>query len=254
MPLKKTLFILVLIPSIILSQKIYISSAYTENGQPVGLVKNNLVEKNKTYSIILNSGENKFTEHIVFLIIEKQGNENRLNRFAKLLRTEDNKNWVAYNYSFTEPGVYDVYFTDYTRHNIAETTVSVDSKTKPSQEILSKVESRGAIDVVFCEKIIGGNPINHRTSLSMIKDNGFIYIYIADVNPLGTDKILLNMWRNNGNGSTYDEYIDTKKYKIDPTWTDTYFKYRFLKPGDYKINFFNAKEILLKTAYITVTK
>jgi len=187
---------------------------------------------------------------LFFYIIEKHGNKNSLNQFVKLLRTEKGKTWMAFNYSFTDEGVYDVYFTDFTRKRIASVLVTVKSQTKRTFEKSSVGEANPSLKIIFCDKMIGGNPIDHINSVSLSENNGLVYVYISDGKHLDTDMLLINICKKTKN--EYDKFVDSKKFKVNPSWHDTYFKYKFDSIGDYKINFFDENELLLKTAYITV--
>jgi len=235
-------------------KQIFISKAYTEHGEPIGLMQNNRVETGKTYSLILSNGRKDFIEHLVFLYVEKHDGRNSMNQFVKLLRTEKGKTWIAFNYSFSDEGIYDVYFTDFTRKKIASVQLTVKSQTKRTIEKSAIGEANPSLNVIFCEQIIGGNPINYRTSISLTKDGGEIYVYISDTKPLGLNKLMINIWKKKENNEEFDEFVDSKKYNVNMDWHDTFFKYQFESTGEYKINVFNENEILLKTAYIAVEK
>ena len=250
----RVIIISIAFTTIAYSQQIFISKDYTENGQPVGTAYNKTVEKGKTYSMILNNGSKKFTQHVVFLFIGKQGSTNNFDIFSKLLLTDTTKNWVAFNYTFENDGTYDVFFTDFERNKIAQTIVSVGSKPKGIVERFSAGETRPSLQILFYEKYLGGQPLNRRTFVSIEKDKGAISICLNDVKPFGFNTLLINIWRRKSNGAAYDDFVDTKKYQIDSSWSDTHFKYIFKEPGSYKINVFDEKEILLKSAYISVTK
>ena len=231
-------------------KQILIAKTYTEFGEPVDLIRNNQVDAGQTCGIILNNNRRDFSELIVFLNIEKQGNTRASGRFVKLLRTEKGKPWVALYYTFMEPGVYDVYFTDFARKKIAETTLIVKPQINNTNIKASVGQARPSLKIIFCEKMIGGNPIDHITTASLSKNNGLVYVYVSDGKRLDTEKLLVNIWMKTK--TEYDKFVDSKKFKVNDSWRDTYFKYRFETPGDYKINFFDEKELLLKTAYITV--
>jgi len=92
--------------------------------------------------------------------------------------------------------------------------------------------------------------ITKRASLS--ENNGEIYIKITNFSPLKTEVILVDIWKKEHRSFEYDEYVESKKYRIDPEWKDTFFKYRFPEPGEYKIVIYNQAEVLIKTGYINV--
>lgn len=244
-------FLILFSTKILFAQQILISTNYTENGSPIGLIKSKNVELNKTISIILNNGRDKLSDRLLFLYIEKEGSEPG-SQFTKLLRPDKNKNWFAYNYTFTAVGSYEIYFTDFTKQKIASTKVSVFEREQTVQRKTSLGELKPKLEIIFTTKIENDLPANIKKSVSINKEGGQIYVFIADDKPLGTNKIMMNVWKKKTGSDVHDQYVDSKKYEIDSSWYDTHFRYRFTSPGDYKINIFDEKEILLKSAYIIV--
>jgi len=235
-------------------KQIFIAKNYTEFGEPIGTVNDKKLELEQTYSIILNSNKNKFKEHLVFLYIEKTGGGDSYDTFYKLIRTDKEKNFVAFNYSFTSEGTYEIYFTDFTKNKIASTTVTVGKKEEKKPEKSAVGQSHPSLGITFCKQVIGDVPVSEVKSVSINKDGGEIYIFVFDEKPLNIEKLVVSFWRKKNKLDEDGQFIDSKKYMVNGNWHDTFFKYRFQNAGDYKINFYDGNEILLKTAYITVEK
>ena len=253
--------LLFLIPILTLPQQvglkgkqIFIAKSYTEFGEPVGIINIKKLETEQTYSIILNSDKNKFREHLVFLYIEKSGDDDSYSTFYKLIRTDKEKNFIAFNYSFTSEGTYEIYFTDFTKNKIASTTVTVVKKEEKELEKAVVGQARPSLGITFCKQVIGDVPVSEVKSVSINKDGGEIYIYVFDEKPLNIEKLVVSFWRKKNKLDQDGQFTDSKKYMVNGNWHDTFFKYRFQSAGDYKINFYDGNEILLKTAYITVDK
>jgi len=235
-------------------KQIFIAKNYTEFGEPVGIVNIKKLEIDQTYSIILNSDKNKFREHLIFLYIEKTDGGDLYDTFYKLIRTDKEKNFVAFNYSFTSEGTYEIYFTDFTKNKIASTTVTVGKKEDKKPEKAAVGQSRPSLGITFCKQVLGDVPVHEVKSVSMDKDGGEIYIFIFDERPLNIEKLVVNFWRKKNKLDEDGQFIGSEKYSINGNWHDTFFKYRLKSAGDYKINFYDGNEILLKTAYITIEK
>jgi hypothetical protein len=235
-------------------KQIFIAKNYTEFGEPIGTVNDKKLELEQTYSIILNSNKNKFKEHLVFLYIEKTGGGDSYDTFYKLIRTDKEKNFVAFNYFFTSEGTYEIYFTDFTKNKIASTTVTVGKKEERKPERAAVGQLRPSLGITFCKQVIGDVPVSEVKSVSINKDGGEVYIFVFDEKPLDIEKLVVSFWRKKNKLDQDGQFIDSKKYIVNGNWHDTFFKYRFQNTGDYKINFYNGNEILLKTAYITVEK
>lgn len=251
--LSKTLFSLLILLTVELhSQQIFISRGNTEYGEPIDPFYNQQIPADLTITILLDNNGKNFEQNILFLTIEKSGDQSRAGRINEMIRPPKKNDWLIYNYRFQEEGDYEIRFTDFNRKVIASLRVTVvREKGKKIQEIKIP-ELLPGLEIVFCEKIFNGKPVNQQSEISLKFQNGETYIYMVNQKPLKTDLLLVNIWRKKSKGTDYEEFIDSKKYKINSSWYDAFFRYRFEKPGNYKINFFNEKEILLKTAYITV--
>jgi hypothetical protein len=86
------------------------------------------------------------------------------------------------------------------------------------------------------------------------QDAGQIYIFLNSNDSLKTSILQMNVWRKTEDSMNFDEFIETKKYKVEPTWFDTFFRYIFKETGEYQVSIYNENEQLIKSNYITVTE
>jgi hypothetical protein len=251
--LKKIFFVTVfLYAAVIPAQRITICKAYTNHGEPIDLIYSSNLSLNQSVCILF-SGENKkiFGKTLYLFIDRITGNE-RENQLNKILKPEK-ENWVAQFYKFTKEGKFEIYFADENKNRISASTVFIGSETETKKTEPLIPQKYNSVEVSLCEGIQFGKPFKIKSSVSISKDDGTIYVCLNSDQPLGTEKILLNIWRKAKYGSDYDEFTDSKKYQLDRAWNDTYFKYSFMRPGDYRIYLYDEKELLIKTAYISVT-
>ncbi len=251
--LSKTFFsILTLLTIELYSQQIFLCRGHTEYGEPIDPLYHKQIPVNQPLTILLDNNGKIFEQNILFLTIEKSGNQSGAGRINEMIRTPKKNDWMVFNHRFREDGDHEIKFTDFNRRVIAALRITViPDKRKKSAETKTPELSPG-LGIIFCEKIFNGKPVNQKNKISLNFQNGETYIYLNNAKPFNTDLLLVNIWRNESAGADYGEFVDSKKYSINSSWHDTFFRYRFEQPGYYKINFFNEKEILLKTAYITV--
>lgn len=240
------------ISSIIYSQQIFFCRGYTERGEPVDQYINNKVLVNQTFTILFRFKEKDPEQNIVFLSIDKTGSRFNQNQLSKLLRPVKGKNWLIYNHKFSEDGEYIISFSDFNRKNLATSTITITRPEEKKEIQKPPADPFPNLKVMFCDNIVNGKPKNLRNRISKQISDGETYIYLVNSMPLRSERLMIKVWRKKSPNSDYEEYVDTKKYQINSFWYDTYFKYKFNKTGEYKINFFNEKEILIKTAYISV--
>lgn len=233
------------------AQQIYISKGYTSSGEPIDLIYNQKTELDQSLCIILNNGKENFTHNFIFFYIDHVSKSQRKNILSKMIRPDKESRWMLEKFKFVNEGDYEIYFTNFNRDKIAEAKLSVIKKKinkvveKPDPEYLPNMR------ILFARRIKSGSPINLVDKVSLSRDGGEIYFYIINDKPLNTSKLEIKINRKEKTAD-YDKYIDSKKFQIDPNWTDTYFKYIFKNKGEYKISIFNEKELLIKTAYISV--
>lgn len=244
--------ILFFISSPVFSQQIFFCRGYTESGEPIDPFISNKIPVNHSFTILLKSGKETFENNIIFITIDKMGTRFEQTNLSKILRPDKNKNWYAFNHKITEEGNYTVTFSDFNRKKIASSNLVIEKPVNTKTAVQPTNYLMPNLKIIFCERITNGNPNGILEKISMLKNNGEVYIYIINNMPLKSSKLLVNIWKKKASNSDYDEFVDTKKYQINYEWYDTFFKYRFEKKGEYKINFFNEKELLLKTAYISV--
>ncbi|MDQ7818779.1 MAG: hypothetical protein RDU14_17260 [Melioribacteraceae bacterium] len=250
--IKTTFIIIFFVSTILYSQQIFFCRGYTERGEPIDQFINNKVIINQTFIILFTFSEKNSEQNIIFLSIDKPGNRFKQNHLSKLLRPARGKQWLVYNHKFTDDGVYTVSFSDFNRRTLATSTITVVNPEEKREAPKPTVDPFPNMKIIFCDNIVNGKPKNLRDKISMQISDGETYIYIINSMPLRSERLMIKVWRKKAPNSDYEEYVDTKKYQVNSFWYDTYFKYRFVRTGQYKINFYNEKEILIKTAYISV--
>ncbi|MEW6506334.1 MAG: hypothetical protein AB1432_01175 [Bacteroidota bacterium] len=246
------LTIFLFVSSLTFSQQIYFCKGYTESGEPIDPFIGNKIEVNQSFTVLLKLREKDFDNNLIFISIKKSESRFDQNNVSKMLRVVKGKNWITFNHKITEEGNYTVSFRDFNKKEIASSVLAVEKPKSKKVESFQTGYFMPNLKIIFCKRIVNGSPAGILEKISLFKSNGEVYIYLINNMPLRSSKLLVNIWKKTTHYSGYEEFIDTKKYEINSEWYDTFFKYRFEKAGEYKINFFNQKELLLKSAYITV--
>ncbi len=251
--LAKSAIILLLFFVNIKSQNIYFCTGHTSSGVPINPTNTLKIEPSGSYIFILLKNYQKLKPQLFYMFIDKRNNNSYEPFDSKVIRLFKNKYWLAYNYKFVEPGKYKVYFLDSQQKKIAQDTLRVKLKEKYlNGRIIATSDYYSNCEFLFCEIVLGGKPVHIRQTAYLKKNKGLMFGYLDNGTPLNTSKIIVDIWLKNKETGDYDELYETKKFKIVPEWSFTYFRYFFKKPGEYKFSVYNEENVLIKSAFITV--
>jgi len=248
--LQTLLFLLFL--SEIFSQEIIFCKAVNENGDPIGIISNRKVETNNKIFILIKNN-NKLEQQGMNLLIEKINNNIKQSIFSSTIKFSNLKNWAAYDYSFNQEGTYSVSLINDKGENLSTAFILVED-FKNNFIGINDYEVFPNSRIIFCEKVISNKPFNIKDKISLRFQNGEVFIYFINNRPLNTNIIQVRIWKKKNVNGPYEDFVDFKKFKIEPEWYDTYFKYQFQTEGYYRLDIFNDKDLLLKRAYIIVEK
>lgn len=234
------------------AQRIILCNAYTNSGEPIDYIYSSTFILNQSVCVLFLGENKKIAGENVNLFIDKISGDKRQNQLSKSFKSAK-ENWIAYNYKFIVEGKFEIYFTDGKNNRFSTKTVNVTSQ-KGTIKVEPKIQGNYPFaEITICDGMQFGKPVGIKKALSLLTEEGTVYIYINNIQPLNTDKILINIWKRAKYDLDYAEFVESKKYKMNPTWSNTFFRYKFGKSGEYKIELYDEKELLIKTAYISVT-
>lgn len=252
--LRKYFFILIVCFSLrgIHAQHISFCKAYTESGEPIDLIYSREVPLAQSICILFDPGRKNISDNPVFLFIDRVSGNGKQNQFNKVFPAQPGRKWIAQSFKFIKDGKFDIYFTDSERNRLAGSTITVLSSSGIPEQPVQSINKYKDTDIIICERIFDGQPVNIKKNISIKLDNGMAYFFIKNNFPLNASRILARIFKKSKYAFDYDEFVAYKKYQIDPEWMDAFFKFKFEKTGEYKINVYDEKDLLIKTAYITV--
>lgn len=235
------------------AQDIYVCKSYTQQGEPVDASNSWEIKSGGDYLYILFDNEEKIEDKLIYLFLDKKYDDEYKPFDSKVLRNENKKSWLVYNYKFQKPGEYNIYFMDSAQNTLATTKVNMRYK---QAETASRVNESSMYydktEMIFCKRVFGEEPLKEMSSTYLSGDSVKVYVYLDTQRPIRTEKLLVDVWRKKNRSFQYDEFIETKKFKVTPEWAYTFFKYKFTKKGEYKISVYNDQEVLIKSGYFTV--
>jgi hypothetical protein len=253
--LKKTIFILSLVAMIsIQAQEIYFCKSHTETGDPVDARNVWAIKPWGTLIYILfdNEGET-FETQLNYMFLDRYVDNEYKPFDSKAINIKDNATWFAYNYKFKEPGKYRVYLVDQNQQEVLSSTVTIQIES----DYLNNRQSTNSLyydgtKIKFCERVIAGQPINTFRKMSLKKSDSTATVFIDHQSEIKTPTFVVDVWEKTSRSVEYDKFIESKKYALNPSWDYAFFKYKFAEPGFYKLNIYNANQVLITTGYIEI--
>ena len=249
------LFSIILITNI-KAQQVYFCKTHTTDGKPIDAqIEWTMKPWGETIEVLLDNEGKRINGNYVYLFIDKEI-EGRYEPFdSKAIKLDYGATWVSYAFKFIELGKYKAYFIDSDQDTLGTERLTLkleESFSTTSKKLNNLYYDR--ISLTFCDRVIAGRIINERTHVSISKDGGRVQVYLKSKTPLNTDKLLVDIWKQKENSFDYEQFIESKKFEMNPEWPDVFFRYKFNSEGNYKIAIYNSDEVLIKSGFITVTQ
>lgn len=252
--MRKIFLIFIFLANLIPAQQVYFVDSYTEDGEPIG-AKNEWEIKpwGSFIYVLLDVEEEKLKGNVVYLFVDKLEDGEYQPFDSKAINIKYSPKWVVYNYKFTQIGEYDVYFVTEAQKRFAGEKVTIKyEETFTNRRVTTSRTYYDNCRITFCRKVlVGGEPLGVVNSISLSKTST-IHVLINNYQALNTSKLLVDVWRKKNRMFEYDEFVESKKFRINPDWPDAFFKYIFSRPGEYKFSIYNENEVAIQTGYFTV--
>ncbi|MBK7104572.1 MAG: hypothetical protein IPH62_04750 [Ignavibacteriae bacterium] len=240
------IFLIFFLSASIFAQNIYVCESYTDQGNPIGIINILGIGTIKKSVNILIDNEKKLDSDILYLFIDKL-NDGKFSPYdSKILKVEKEKFWASIKYEFKETGVYEISFLNSSEKKLANSKFEVKYENEAG--------GSGRALFIFCDMIVNDRPVNPISQLSLSEKNGETYVFINNYVAFSTDKIIVKIWKRTENKSEYKELISTKKFKVRPKWSKTFFKLTFDEIGDYKIDVNDSNNKLIVSNILDVTE
>jgi len=247
-------FVILFITNVSYGQTIFVAESVTESGEVVGAKNEWDIDPWGKSLFIVYDNVTPITDNIIYLFVDKfiEGSFQPFD--SKVIEIDKPTSRIKYDYKFTDVGKFRVYVVNANEETLSSLMLTLNTKTGSASNASRSDNYYDGIGLIFCETIlVGSTPLGVIKKASISKNKGWIYIKLSHYAQLNSNTIQVDFWTKESNSFDYDKYVESKKYKIDPTWADTFFKYQFANPGRYKIVIYNDFEAIIKTGYITVT-
>jgi hypothetical protein len=230
-----------------------------EDGTPVGPTNQLKIKPWGTVIyILLDNNKKPFNEPILNIFVDKKNGDKYSPFESKTIEVKTKSTWAVTNFEFKEAGTYQVYFLNAAQKKIAVNMLKVSfsegvisgSNPNPNTNVSY---SEGSTEMLFCQMVIDDKPINPFDHLSISRTGGRAIIFLNNSSPFNTDALTMQVWKKTSLDSDYGQLVTKKRYQLLPEWNETFIKYKFQQPGEYKFDIYNKDDNLISSNRIVVT-
>lgn len=250
----RTLVFILFTGRLLFAQQIYFCKSVSTDGKPVEQKTSWEIKSGSLISILFDNAK-PLSSPTVYMFIDRMAAGNYEAYDSKAISTNKTDRSLIYTYSFTESGNYSVYFINNSGERLAQGSLTVRITAKPAVEKAPKVTEAEKIilnsEIVFCEKVVDNKPVNVKEKVSL-KTGGAVTVFIKGDEPFNTNSLIIHIYRKKNISS--EDLVQTKKFKTQPSWRNTFFRYKFDSPGEYKFSVYDEFENIIKSASVLVTQ
>jgi len=250
----RTLVFILFAGKIIFAQQVYFCKSVTPDGKPVEH-KTNWEVKSATPVVVLLDYKKQINSSMVYLFVDRKSGNDYEAYDSKAVSADKNASTIIQPYNFKESGNYLLYFINNSGERLAQGNLIVKVTEKPVVENIKQEEMPEAVilkaEIIFCEKIVSNKPVNIKESVSL-KNGGNITVFIKSDNVFNANSLTVNIYRKKN--ISVEEMLETKKFKVQPSWRNIFFKYKFEIPGVYKFSVYDEFNNIMKSESIIVNQ
>jgi hypothetical protein len=241
-----------------IAQSVVMCEDYNKSdGTPTGIYKTWDIKKDGGYVYIVYSQPHNLRSGSWYLYIDKDWDDNgKYSAFETISLDEDvSQNWVMYDYNFKEKGKYKI---DIMKDGVTQATTYGEINFAKDEDV-KKSDEDDDIDtyyyedseIKFCESVSStGDPSGVATEFKADRTGSReVTIYISNGKAFKTTKMFVDVYNSKTSEKIDDYSIDTQ---VDWDWVK--FKQTFDKPGEYYIDLYNADDVFINTATVTITR
>ncbi len=267
MRIKHTLMAILLVVAVAFrtqAQSLVMCESYDANGKPSGIYTSWDIKAEGGFVYLLYSQPATFnTSSLWYLYIDYDWyNNGNLSAYETIsLTPERGKNWLVYDYKFTEVGKYRAFIMkDGVEQASVSFTINWEEGVTPPPTTNTPT-TPGGIDtyyyedsfIQFCSSVnADGTCNNPATSYTIPYGATSVETTVLLDNNLKnfeTNLIYVDVYKD-GASDPYDSF----SVNVENTWNFCWFKLTFAAPGTYYIDTYNANDIFINTGSVTVTR
>ena len=238
------------------AQSVVLCEDYDKStGEPTGIYKTWDIKSDGGYVYIAYKQPRKLASGTWYLYIDKDWDDNgKYSAYETIeLDEETSKNWLVYDFKFTEKGKYkiDIMYNSVSQATTYGTIQFEDGASTTSSDDEVDTYYYEDSEIIFCESVsTDGDPVSEATSFKADRTGAReITIYLSNDKAFKTTKMYVDIYDSKTNEKIEDFSID-----VEEDWDWVKFKQSFTKPGEYYVDIYNEDDVFINTATVTISR
>jgi len=229
---------------------------YDDNGIATGLYDSWNIDKTGGYVYIVYKQDKPIKAIDMQLHIDKkEESSGRYKAYKTIdLVPEKGKNWVMYDFEFTDKGKYNFQVINNGEEQATATTEiffnadKTDNSADPDSEVDTYYYEES--EILFGESVdANGNLEGESDEFKLGNESKInVIVYITNDNAFKTDKFYITIYDDE------DQIVDEFDITVEPDWDWAKFTQSFKEPGDYMLDIYNANDVFVNTGYLTIKR
>ncbi len=251
------------------AQNVYACEDFSSTGEPIGEgAVWTIASTGGNIYLLYNHGNSRgAVPSQVAFYIDKEVKGSYVEYVTEIMET-GGKKFVVLDQKFLEEGNYKIGVYTMEEKLLAETIITVNLKTStPKNTPTTPTKNTSTTNlnnytsgtgyysnskVIFCEDVVSNEPVNADATFNISRDGGYLQVQVNNGKAMKSTELVVKVYRKSSTSGDYDEFIETLTFPIEPEWDRPYFRYDFLKNGEYAFDIFTDKDVLIAMGYITI--
>ena len=248
--------------------KVVLCGSYDETGIPSDINSSWDLDPSGGFVYILYSQEKLIDRNLTLSVKKKNSSGSYITFDSKNISydpAKTKKNWVVYDYKFTDEGDFKVSFSASNSNTELASTLcnfkfSISDANEKNKQKINDIKNGENVDTYYFKdsKITLGDSVNtnavvygEATQFNLINGKRDVVVKLQQDNALNITDAKVEVY----GGTDYKEKFSTDKFSIpSKTWNWIKVPVSFNKPGKYVVDIYNEDNVFINSAYLEIKR
>ncbi len=237
------------------AQEIHFCLGYTVRGEPLRVSNSWNINEDGGYLYILYKQPGEVEKNRYDLVVSEEMNGAFIEVSRHRIVPELGKHWAAVYHKFFKGGDFKVTVHDRTNIVATEYLTIIDRKTRILGKKKFKQDPRfiyASTKIIACQTVKEGKPVNPSAVFSIAENTTPVTFLILHDKAMNTDKLNIDLYKKLTPFGEYSEFVESRRVQLERDSNNTYFRLKFIEPGEYKVYIYDLDQVWINSGYVTI--